>query len=173
MSGQAHNIPFALAPQAYQQMRALATQNGATVIMCLTAAFQIVLGRWAQQEDIVVGSATLGRSRPELQHLVGYFVNMLPLRGKLGQVRSLTTSPAKAAHFHGLADVNNSYPSCFNKTLADTFRSTEQLFDGNKEHTSHVYFPEGLQERTRSQQTWICSLHVVNVIFMWIQSDHS
>ena len=88
MSGQAHNVPFALSPQAYQQMRALASQNGATVIMCLTAAFQIALGRWAQQEDIIVGSATLGRSRPELQHLVGYFVNMLPLRGKLTKVKT-------------------------------------------------------------------------------------
>lgn len=86
MSGQAHNVPFALSPTAYQQLRALASQNGATVVMCLTAAFQILLGRWAQQEDIIVGSASLGRGRTELQNVVGYFVNMLPLRGKLGQV---------------------------------------------------------------------------------------
>ena len=89
MSGQAYNVPFALSPAAYQQMRALASQNGATVIMCLTAAFQIVLGRWAQQEEVVVGSATLGRGRPELQHLIGYFVNMLPLRARLAQVTHL------------------------------------------------------------------------------------
>lgn len=30
-----------------------------------------------------MGSPTLGRSRPELEHLVGYFVNMLALRQKV------------------------------------------------------------------------------------------
>lgn len=44
---------------------------------------QAVLSRWTRQNDIVVGSPTLGRNRPELEHLVGYFVNMLALRQKV------------------------------------------------------------------------------------------
>lgn len=94
MSGQAHNVPFALSPSAYQQLRAVASQNGATIVMALTAALQIVLGRWAQQEDIVVGSSSLGRSHADLQHVVGYFINMLPLRGKLGKVAAFPVCPS-------------------------------------------------------------------------------
>ena len=49
--------------------------------MCST--IQAVLGRWARQEEVVCGSATLGRNRPELKNLFGYFVDMLPLRTSL------------------------------------------------------------------------------------------
>ena len=44
---------------------------------------QIVLSRWAQQDDVVVGTATNGRNRPELQGMVGDLVNMVALRTKM------------------------------------------------------------------------------------------
>ena len=49
---------------------------------------QAVLGRWARQEEVVCGSATLGRNRPELKNLFGYFVDMLPLRTSLAGQQS-------------------------------------------------------------------------------------
>lgn len=48
--------------------------------MCLV---QIALARWAQQDDVVVGTATNGRNRPELQGIVGDLVNMVALRTRL------------------------------------------------------------------------------------------
>ncbi len=44
---------------------------------------QVVLARWCRQDDIVVGVPYNGRDMPELQHLVGNFINMLPLRTRL------------------------------------------------------------------------------------------
>ena len=44
---------------------------------------QLVLSRWAQQDDVVVGTATNGRRRPELQGMVGDLVNMVALRTKM------------------------------------------------------------------------------------------
>lgn len=55
-----------------------------TCCLCL----QAVLGRWARQEEVVCGSATLGRNRPELKNLFGYFVDMLPLRTSLAGQQS-------------------------------------------------------------------------------------
>src|SRR6185436_15078509 len=46
----------------------------------LLAVFQTLLHRWSGQTDLIVGSPFAGRSRAGLAHLVGYFVNLLPLR---------------------------------------------------------------------------------------------
>ena len=44
---------------------------------------QACLARWTQQDDLVVGVPSLGRPRPELEQVIGYFVNMLPMRSQL------------------------------------------------------------------------------------------
>jgi amino acid adenylation domain-containing protein len=51
--------------------------------MTLLAAFQTLLGRYADTEEIVVGSPAAGRDRVETESLIGYFVNMLVLRTDL------------------------------------------------------------------------------------------
>ena len=51
--------------------------------MTLLAAWQALLGRYAGQDDVVVGSPVAGRTRTELEGLIGFFVNMLPLRADL------------------------------------------------------------------------------------------
>jgi len=59
---------------------ALGRRQGATLFMTLLAAFQALLHRYTLQEDFVVGSPVAGRDRLELEALIGFFVNMLPLR---------------------------------------------------------------------------------------------
>ncbi|HEX6040943.1 condensation domain-containing protein, partial [Longimicrobium sp.] len=61
-------------------LRALARRRGATLFMTLLAGWQVLLGRYAGQGDVVVGTPVAGRSRPELEGLIGFFINMLPLR---------------------------------------------------------------------------------------------
>jgi amino acid adenylation domain-containing protein len=51
--------------------------------MVMLAAFDIVLGRSAGQEDVVVGTPIAGRGRTELEGLIGFFVNTLVLRTDL------------------------------------------------------------------------------------------
>jgi non-ribosomal peptide synthetase component F len=51
--------------------------------MTLLAAFQTLLYRYTQQEDIVVGSAIANRNRSEIEGLIGFFVNSLVLRTNL------------------------------------------------------------------------------------------
>ncbi|MFD9397164.1 condensation domain-containing protein, partial [Streptomyces sp. NPDC060000] len=58
--------------------------ESATLFMGLLAAFSSVLGRWAGQSDVVVGTAVAGRTRTELEPLVGFFVNTLALRVEVG-----------------------------------------------------------------------------------------
>ena len=54
--------------------------HGATRFMVLLAVFQLLMGRYAQTTDVSVGSPVSGRTRPEVEDLVGYFVNTVVLR---------------------------------------------------------------------------------------------
>ncbi|MFH8290084.1 amino acid adenylation domain-containing protein [Streptomyces sp. NPDC018059] len=63
---------------------ALAREQRATRFMVLLAAFQVLLGRWAGSEDVVVGAPVTSRSRPGLERMVGALVNMVAFRGDLG-----------------------------------------------------------------------------------------
>jgi amino acid adenylation domain-containing protein len=49
----------------------------------LFAAYHACLHRWSGQDDIVVGTPLAGRSRAGFDRVVGYFVNVLPLRARL------------------------------------------------------------------------------------------
>ncbi|MFE6982896.1 non-ribosomal peptide synthetase/MFS transporter [Streptomyces griseus] len=65
------------------RLTALGKRHGATVHMVLLAAFQLVLSRFSGQRDFAVGSPVAGRPEPELEGLVGMFVNVLALRARL------------------------------------------------------------------------------------------
>jgi amino acid adenylation domain-containing protein len=66
------------------RLGALAHRLGATLFQVLLAAFKAVLSRYTGQIDIVVGAPIANRMRPELEGLIGFFVNSLVLRTDLG-----------------------------------------------------------------------------------------
>ncbi|MBG1271671.1 non-ribosomal peptide synthetase [Nostoc sp. WHI] len=63
-----------------QALEALSYQEGVTLFMTTLAAFQTLLYRYTQQEDITIGSPIANRNRSELEGLIGFFVNSLVLR---------------------------------------------------------------------------------------------
>lgn len=64
-------------------LRQCGLREGATLFMTLLASFQVLLARYARQTDIVVGAPIAGRTQVQLENLIGFFVNMLPLRTDL------------------------------------------------------------------------------------------
>ena len=66
-----------------RQLEQLARQHGATLFMVLLAAFLQVLHRQSGQDDLVVGTDAAGRDRVELEGLIGFFVNVVPLRSRM------------------------------------------------------------------------------------------
>ena len=65
------------------RLEAVGRAEGATLYMVLLGAFQLLLSRHAGSDDVVVGSPVAGRTRRELEGLIGLFVNTLVLRTDL------------------------------------------------------------------------------------------
>jgi amino acid adenylation domain-containing protein len=76
-------VEFDLSPDLASACRALARAEGATLFAVLLSAFAALVGRYAGQEDVVVGTTVANRARAELEELVGVFANVLPLRADL------------------------------------------------------------------------------------------
>ncbi|NPC87235.1 non-ribosomal peptide synthetase, partial [Pyxidicoccus fallax] len=74
---------FSVPAHLSDSLRQLAHESGSTLFMVLLAAFQSLLGRYAQQDDICVGTPIAGRTRQETEPLIGFFVNTLVLRARL------------------------------------------------------------------------------------------
>ena len=79
--GARHALAFS--PALTKALKAVSRQEGVTLFMTLLAVFQTLLHRYTREDDLVVGSPIAGRIRPELEGLIGLFVNTLPLRADL------------------------------------------------------------------------------------------
>src|ERR1051325_5039687 len=63
-----------------RSLREIGRREHCTLYMTLLAAFAVMLSRYSDETDIVVGSPIAGRNLPELEQLIGFFVNTLVLR---------------------------------------------------------------------------------------------
>ncbi|MEO4048125.1 amino acid adenylation domain-containing protein [Pseudomonas sp. CAU 1711] len=82
-AGAAHafRVPAALVAR----LQALAQAQGASLYMVLLSAFQLLLHRITGSRDLLLGTDVAGREAAELEGLIGFFVNVLPLRSQLGE----------------------------------------------------------------------------------------
>ena len=61
-------------------LKALSRRHGMTLYMTILAAWATVLSRLSGQKDVVIGTPVANRRRPELENLIGFFVNTQALR---------------------------------------------------------------------------------------------
>jgi amino acid adenylation domain-containing protein len=63
-------------------LKVMTQREGATMFMCLLAAYNAILFRYTGQEDILVGLAVANRDRPETENMLGYLLNMVTVRSQ-------------------------------------------------------------------------------------------
>ena len=99
-------LPVALPPELALGLRRVGREAGGTLFMTLLAAFQALLARYAGQEAVSVGTPIAGRTRVEIETLIGLFVNTLVLRTDFAGDPSFATAlgrvreAALEAHAH-------------------------------------------------------------------------
>ncbi|WP_340617127.1 condensation domain-containing protein [Xenorhabdus entomophaga] len=93
-------LPINLDAELMAALKRLSAQHSVTLFMTLLSAWTVVLSRLSGQEDVIIGTPSSGRSRQEVEPLIGFFVNTLALRTRasgeltvaelLAQVRQTT-----------------------------------------------------------------------------------
>ncbi|MEW2119725.1 amino acid adenylation domain-containing protein [Streptomyces sp. NPDC005474] len=73
----------ALPPRTAAAVDELARSAGTTPYVVHLSAFLLLLHRCTAQDDLVIGTPVAGRDTVEAENLIGFFVNMLPLRADL------------------------------------------------------------------------------------------
>jgi amino acid adenylation domain-containing protein len=73
------------------QLRQLASSQGTTMYVLMLAAFKVLLSKYSQQDDVIVGSPFSNRDTPELEKLIGFFNETLVLRTRIDNVGSFTS----------------------------------------------------------------------------------
>lgn len=71
-----------LQKETAENLRRLMDETGSTLYMILLAGYSLFLSKLSGQEDVVVGSPAAGRSRAELEGIIGVFVNTVAMRSR-------------------------------------------------------------------------------------------
>jgi amino acid adenylation domain-containing protein len=101
-SGRGGAVASALSAERAEALKVVGRQAGATPFMTFLAAFYALLHRLTGETDLVVGTPVANRRRPELEGMIGFFVNTLALRAQIPDIPDI---PAGAPTFAGLLAV--------------------------------------------------------------------
>jgi non-ribosomal peptide synthetase component F len=74
---------ISLPAELCKSLKTLCREEGVTLFMVLLAAFKTLLYKYTAQEDMIIGTAIANRNRSEIEPLIGFFVNLLPMRTDL------------------------------------------------------------------------------------------
>jgi amino acid adenylation domain-containing protein len=88
-------VPLALAPALVERLRQAGRTAGGTLFMTLLAAWNVLLWRYSGQSDITTGTVIANRHRREVEDLIGFFINTLALRARLGEGETFAQTIAR------------------------------------------------------------------------------
>ncbi|WP_026475903.1 non-ribosomal peptide synthetase [Alkaliphilus transvaalensis] len=81
-------LTFELNPELSSKIKAFAAKNSVTPFIFLLTTYYLLLNKYSQQEDIIVAYPIVGRPLPELNDVVGMFVNTIAMRNYIDNEKS-------------------------------------------------------------------------------------
>lgn len=140
---------FTVSEALYRDLKELCNREGVTLFMVLLAGFAVLFSRYTEQKDIAVGTVTQsGRKYPQVQPLLGYFLNLVALRIDLSGDRTVREILQECREVTVGALANDDVPweivmeelnrgldshshrRCFRRRLRWRLRSRNQVQDG-------------------------------------------
>ena len=85
-----NNLNFTLDRELSLNLRSTAKELGVSLYTLLLASYYLMLKAYSNQDDIVTGTPIANRHYSQLQNLIGFFVNSLPIRINIKDKQNLT-----------------------------------------------------------------------------------
>jgi len=105
-----------------RQLKTLSREEDSTLFMTLLAAFNALLHVYTDQDDLIIGAPIANRNNPATEHIVGFCLNMLPLRTDLSGKPSFKALLGQARKTVTGAINNGDYPFMWMLDLTETVR---------------------------------------------------
>lgn len=83
MGHEGGEVHFSMSRELSQKITHLSKEQGVTPYMLTLAALNIMLWKYTNQKDIVIGTAIAGRKHTQLKDIVGMFVNTLAIKSRI------------------------------------------------------------------------------------------
>ncbi|KAG7284017.1 hypothetical protein NEMBOFW57_010375 [Staphylotrichum longicolle] len=100
-----------------RELERFSREHGCTMFMCLLAALAVTVSRYADKDDLCIGTTVSNRPDIEFERLIGFFVNILPLRMQIDE-KSTVAELLKAVRAQVLTAFE--HPAPFEKILQAT-----------------------------------------------------
>ncbi|WP_368929689.1 HAD-IIIC family phosphatase [Bacillus pumilus] len=110
-------IKFNIEPHIVEKIEQLAERYQLTNNVILFQLYGLLLSRYADQEELIVGSLVAGRRHADIEHTIGMFTNFLPIKLDMGQDATFTEQLAQTK-----------------QVLLDAYDHQEYPFDQMVEH---------------------------------------
>ncbi|HEV7919166.1 MAG TPA: non-ribosomal peptide synthase/polyketide synthase [Thermoanaerobaculia bacterium] len=91
-------------------LNALARGENASLYMVLQSALALLVGRWSNETDVVIGNTIAGRTHQDVEALIGFFVNNVVLRTDLASASSFRDLVARVKQTSLEAHANQDIP---------------------------------------------------------------
>ena len=130
-SFEGEKIHFELNTGLTTRIKQYAQKEGLTIYMVLFSVYSILLSKLSRQSDLVIGTPVAGRNNEDTEHIIGMFVNTLPVRIKLDE--NLTYNEyvreIKSVILNSLKNQDYPYEQLVEEIVKNREMSRNPLFD--------------------------------------------
>jgi acyl transferase domain-containing protein/acyl carrier protein len=105
-----NTVGFAILEQETLGIKEIVKETGTTLFTVMVSIYAFLLSKLSGQEEIVIGIPVSGRRHPDLEHIIGMFVNTLPIRLHLPGTQPVTGLLAQVKQKYLQAFENQDYP---------------------------------------------------------------
>lgn len=88
----AETVDITLGKSLVEQLKKLCHKHNMSMYTLFQFAFTVLLSRYSQKQDVVLGTPVANRDDVQLQSIVGYFVNTLPIKFHVDEKESFIES---------------------------------------------------------------------------------
>lgn len=81
-SFEADRIIFEIDEETTFKLKEILIANDVTMYTYFVSVYNILLSKYSNQEDIIIGTPSAGRQQVEIENVIGMFINMVPIRNK-------------------------------------------------------------------------------------------
>jgi len=155
------SIVFELSDKICEKLNEIAVNNSTTLYMVLLSGIYILLNKYSNQEDIVIGSIVAGRNRPEIEKVIGVFINTLALRNTVNNKEQYHDFLARMSEhvldiydnqdyqFEDLLNDLDIVRDTSRNALFDVMFSMEDEVKGNEDNNDSLHFEYVEYDRTK------------------------